>query len=437
MADVGSGYKMAQPRNEPSRNSLNRLTLRFRDPEPETAYQAARLQPDLRYARMAFLMVVLLNAAFAVVEDWLHKSNADLIRLLRLGPVTVVILVLYGLTFMRHLKTRYSALFVFLAIFYSCFYAASFAYAEPTILYIAGFMTVIIGVYVFIPFDFVVTTVTGWTAAVIAIGGAFAAHALTAEQTAIFAMQLFTVNTIGMYALYRINHFRRLDFINLEVISAERSRYQELLVSILPHSIADRLQRGERRIADHFDESTVLFADIAGFTKVSAAHTPDEMVDYLNRIFGQFDTLVEKHEVEKIKTIGDAYMVAGGIPRERPNHTEAIANLALDMIEVAKLTKGPDAKPVQLRVGIHTGPLIAGVIGQSRFLYDLWGDTVNVASRMESLGEAGRIQVTEDVYLRLRGNYDFERRGEIDVKGKGSMATWYLTGRQPAATIAE
>ena len=250
-------------------------------------------------------------------------------------------------------------------------------------------------------------------------------------------MQLFTVNTIGMYALYRINHFRRLEFINLEVISAERSRYQELLVSILPRSIADRLQRGERRIADHFDESTVLFADIAGFTEVSAAHAPDEMVDHLNKIFDQFDTLVEKHEVEKIKTIGDAYMVAGGIPRERPNHTEAIANLALDMIEVAKLTIGPDAKPVQLRVGIHTGPLIAGVIGQSRFLYDLWGDTVNVASRMESLGEAGRIQVTEDVYRRLRGNYDFERRGEIDVKGKGSMATWYLTGRQPAATIAE
>ncbi len=213
------------------------------------------------------------------------------------------------------------------------------------------------------------------------------------------------------------------------LIEEERVKSERLLLNILPMPIADRLKSGERIIADKFESVTVMFADIVGFTNLSARISPEHLVENLSMIFTTFDALAAKYHVEKIKTIGDAYMVVGGLPDPIPNHAEAVALVALEMIEsIADLTSNTD-EPISVRIGMHTGPVVAGVIGIQKFAYDLWGDTVNTASRMESSGEPNKIQCTESTYVLLKDRFEFEERGEITVKGKGTMRTYFLLGK--------
>jgi class 3 adenylate cyclase len=212
-------------------------------------------------------------------------------------------------------------------------------------------------------------------------------------------------------------------------LQLEQERSERLLLNVLPAPIAARLKQGEGVIADAFPDVTVLFADIVDFTRRSQRTSPAQVVATLNELFSAFDRLAQRQGLEKIKTIGDAYMVAGGLPNPRPDHAEAIAEMALSMqTEVARRTD-PSGQPLQVRIGIDTGPVEAGVIGTSKFSYDLWGDTVNTASRMESHGIAGCIQVTERTYQRLRNGYRFQRRGPIPVRGKGELVTYFLVGR--------
>jgi class 3 adenylate cyclase len=211
----------------------------------------------------------------------------------------------------------------------------------------------------------------------------------------------------------------------------EHARSERLLLNVLPEAVALRLKRHEGVIADRFEEATVLFADIA-FTPMSAGLQPEEVVELLNAVFSDCDRLAEERGLEKIKTIGDAYMVAGGIPLPRPDHCQAISEMALAMIAVTS----QQWDGVRLRIGIDTGPVVAGVIGRRKFIYDLWGDTVNTASRMESHGVPGGIQVTERVVAVLNGAYHFEPRGTIEVKGKGPMPTWLLRGRVGARSAS-
>jgi PAS domain S-box-containing protein len=212
----------------------------------------------------------------------------------------------------------------------------------------------------------------------------------------------------------------------------ERERAEELLLNILPKTIAQRLRHGEGLIADHYAEATVLFADIVDFTRLSANITPQAVVSYLNVIFSEFDQLAQSHGLEKIKTIGDAYMVVGGVPTPRQGHSESVVEMALAMLEACKRLSCQSSMPVTMRVGINTGPVVAGVIGIRKFIYDLWGDTVNMASRMESHGVSGEIQVTDTVYQQMREKYVFEPRGKIDIKGRGQQRTYLLKGRRTA-----
>jgi adenylate cyclase len=220
----------------------------------------------------------------------------------------------------------------------------------------------------------------------------------------------------------------------LRQIQIEQEKSERLLLNILPQPIADRLKQGEQTIADSFAEVTVLFADIVSFTELSASLAPAELVELLNQIFSTFDRLVEQHDLEKIKTIGDAYLVVGGLPTPRVDHAEAIADLALDMQQAIAQFTLPVAhtnqeKPLSMRIGINSGAVRAGVIGTTKFTYDLWGDTVNTASRMESQGLPDQIQVTEATYHLLKHKYIFAERGPIDVKGKGEMTTYFLKGK--------
>ncbi|MBD1851257.1 adenylate/guanylate cyclase domain-containing protein [Leptolyngbya sp. ST-U4] len=216
----------------------------------------------------------------------------------------------------------------------------------------------------------------------------------------------------------------------LQRIQDEQEKSERLLLNVLPKPIADRLKQGQHTIADNFSEVTVLFADIVSFTQLSVSLSPTALVELLNQIFSTFDQLVEQHGLEKIKTIGDAYLAVGGLPMPRPDHVQAVADLALAMqAAIAQFTvPTPDGgtRTLMMRIGIHTGAVGAGVIGTTKFSYDLWGDTVNTASRMESQGVPGKIQVTDTTYQLLQQQYDFEERGLVDIKGKGEMRTYFL-----------
>ena len=205
-------------------------------------------------------------------------------------------------------------------------------------------------------------------------------------------------------------------------LEREFDRSEGLLLNLMPTSIASRLKNDPSEIiADHFDEVTILFADIVDFTPRASQSPPRELVRYLNRVFSEFDQLAEKYRLEKIKTIGDAYMVAGGMPDPQVGHAADVANLALEILEVTRKLSAELHEDLAVRVGIHTGPAVAGVIGTRKLFYDVWGDTVNTASRMESHGSAGRIQVTEDTKRALGEAFAFERRGTVEVRGKGEM----------------
>jgi class 3 adenylate cyclase len=221
------------------------------------------------------------------------------------------------------------------------------------------------------------------------------------------------------------------------LLEVERARSERLLDNMLPEPIAERLKQQEGVIADAFGEVTVLFADIVDFTAHAERSPPEATVALLNDLFSRFDALVAARGLEKIKTVGDAYMVAGGLPQPMADHAGAVAELALEMLEVAVHRRFPDGAPVRLRVGIGSGPVVAGVIGRRRFSYDLWGDTVNTASRMETTGVPGCIQVTQRTHDLLGERYRFQERDRIEVKGKGRMTTYLLNGRATSTTTRQ
>jgi class 3 adenylate cyclase len=219
----------------------------------------------------------------------------------------------------------------------------------------------------------------------------------------------------------------------VERIELERQRHETLLRNILPGQIVTRLNNGEVVIADRVEEATILFADLVGFTAVASRVTPAVLVDNLNRIFSAFDDLCRRSGIEKIKTIGDAYMAAAGLPVPRPDHAEVIADFALAMLDTLEAVNTTIDVPFQIRIGIHTGPVVAGVIGSHRFLYDIWGDAVNLASRLESHGLPGRIHVSPQTSRMLEGRFELEPRGLINLRGIGKLRTLFLTGRKTGA----
>ncbi|HIK11250.1 MAG TPA: PAS domain S-box protein [Oscillatoriaceae cyanobacterium M33_DOE_052] len=215
-----------------------------------------------------------------------------------------------------------------------------------------------------------------------------------------------------------------------EALQFQREQTETLLLNILPQPIAQRLKQEESTIADHFEAVSVLFADLVGFTEFSSRKSPQELVQVLNRIFSGFDELAERHGLEKIKTIGDAYMVVGGLPIPRKDHGEAIANMALEMLAEMERINAEIGESLTIRIGINSGPVVAGVIGIKKFIYDLWGDTVNIASRMESTGLPGAIQVTAATKKLLSRKFRFEKRGAIFIKGRGEINAYLLLGRK-------
>ncbi|MDP9250836.1 MAG: adenylate/guanylate cyclase domain-containing protein [Chloroflexota bacterium] len=249
-----------------------------------------------------------------------------------------------------------------------------------------------------------------------------------------FASTMLALNvTVGgaiVFTLLALFAKQRQDA--LAALRGAQEQAENLLLNILPRSIADKLKASPQTIADQFTAASILFADVVDFTPRAEGLPPGEVVGMLDDLFSYFDTLVERYRLEKIKTIGDCYMVAAGVPSPRPDHARALALVAIDMLDAVSSADAVGYLGLELRVGINSGPVVAGVIGRKRFLYDLWGDAVNTASRMESHGTPGRIQITRATYELLKDEFECEPRGTVSIKGKGEMETWYLVGPRPS-----
>lgn len=241
--------------------------------------------------------------------------------------------------------------------------------------------------------------------------------------TIFFVLNIGTVSAIAIFLLaYFVGEKDRL----FSMLRGEQAKSENLLLNILPREIAAILKNESRTIADYYPEASILFADMVGFTPLSSRLAPAEVVELLNEAFSYFDSLLDKYDVEKIRTIGDSYMVASGVPRRRTDHAQALVHMALEMRDFIQTHVFRNGQRVNFRIGISSGPVIGGVIGKRKFVYDVWGDPVNVASRMESQGMGGSIQITRATYELIKDEFVCEPRGALDVKGKGTMEAWLV-----------
>ncbi|MFO0989628.1 MAG: adenylate/guanylate cyclase domain-containing protein [Alphaproteobacteria bacterium] len=280
----------------------------------------------------------------------------------------------------------------------------------------------------------------GLLVSAIAVAMIAALHFVTPANTGLLSAEALRLNfvinaVVTAIVLTAVVYYAVREIARAEA-AAEREfrRSDALLANILPPSVAERLkERPGAEIADRYPDASILFADMAGFTARASDTDPAELLRFLNGVFTRLDALVEGHGLEKIKTTGDAYMVVGGVPLQRPDHAEAMAALALDMRDALTGLVDPKGRAVPVRIGMASGPVVAGVVGTRKFFYDVWGDAVNTAARMEQTGEAGKIQVAPNTRERLEERFVLRERGSIEVRGKGAMRTWFLEARKPAA----
>jgi class 3 adenylate cyclase len=414
---------------------LDYITLRFLDdPAAERAFLDDYYRKSIKQMRVAIVLAIVITAAFGFRDAWITpavKTGLWFVRYAIMCPFFLAVLLFsfspYARRFMQ-IGISLGMLMCGLGVIAMIVIAP----APGNYLYYAGLLMI----PMFPPtirVRFIHSAVVSWT-----LIAAYEIAAIRFTDTSLaFLINnnffLITSTAIGMITNYMLELYARKSFIQQIQLEEERQKAERLLLNILPVSIAERLKRKQETIADGFAEATVLFADIAGFTRLAASRSPREVVGMLNDIFSEFDTLAEKHGVEKIKTIGDAYMAVAGLPVHTPDHAAAIVELALDMQHAVARRAVAGGGPISLRIGINTGPVVAGVIGMKKFIYDVWGDTVNTASRMESHGVEGGIQVTEETYRRLKHAYLLEERGTLKIKGKGEMRTYLLTGRMTPA----
>lgn len=425
------------PQSDDGLPALKRWSLRFLDEDWDDRYRAAIREGNLAALRSAMMIAIALNAVFVPLDLLFYPENSVAIALWRGIGMTLMFVLLLRMSYLGYWRTRWPGLLMFMVIGYTIFQSLANvlgAHKQPVD---PGFMLLIFMIYAMLPFFYIQAVNAALLITAIYLGvtiGLGWPH--TDWQQVIYStMVILAANLVGFVALRRMELLRRRGFASNELVVEERQRVRELLDRILPASVAEKLRGGDSQVVEKLADVTVMFADVEGFTDMAAHCEPEETLDVLSHTFEQFDRLIAKHGVEKIKTIGDAYMVAAGAPLGSTADARQAAALALDMMQAVEGLKRPDGTQLHIRIGMARGPIIAGVVGDSRFLYDLWGDAVNTASRMETTGEADRIQVTADVVTALDGLYDFESRGEVDVKGKGMMPTWWLVGpiQQPIA----
>jgi adenylate cyclase len=410
--------------------AIHGLTLRF-PPDLERQFRIDYFHKSMRQVRIGQLVGAVVFAMFAVIDPWFVPQVVPAVWAMR-SLVVLCFALTFGATFTREfqrwMQPGVTAMVLIAGL--GLVFVLAIGPSPQREVYFGGVMMVVMAGYTYMKLRFLPAVIA---AAVIWIGYDLVDVLVRATPAAILLtnnLYLFGTNIIGMFAGYNMELYTRRDFLQRRRIEDEEAQISRVLLNVLPPSIAERLMHESGSIAERFSAVTILFTDIVHFTELSARVSAEELVALLNEVFSAFDDLVEKHGLEKIKTIGDAYMAVAGVPTLRDDHPDAVADFALDMLEAVKRLNASRAEPIRLRVGMHTGPVVAGVIGTKRFAYDLWGDAVNTASRMESHGLPDTIQVTRATYERLRDRYELRRRGPVEVKGKGEMVTYFLVGRK-------
>ena len=423
--------------NDPAR--MNPFTLHFADAALEQAFREERARKMVWPVRVSVLLVIALVPLVWILLPQIlpvfrnARAQFAVPTFAFLSAMVWIYVRSYLPSFGRRQQFILAMLFVGVSIG-TVGVVSKFPRATIDSLGMSLFLIHTLNGYSIFRFRFPVACFTGWGTAMIYLGYLGYTGALVWPELASHAGGLLLANIFGMIAGYQFDQGVRREFLAMRLLGQERERSERLLLNVLPASIAERLKDSPHSIADHSADVTVLFADIVGFTTLSAKKSPQDLVRLLDLIFSEFDALAEKHGLEKIKTIGDAYMAAAGLPAPRAHHAIAAANMAKDMLTAVARIAAETGEALALRIGLHSGPVVAGVIGRKKFIYDLWGDTVNTASRMESHGIPGEVQVSEATAALLRPSLALTARGMIQVDGKGEMPT-FLLGAQTDRTL--
>ena len=421
-------------RERPTRRSdTRRFRLRFPDSELDREFREQYDTAAVPLAKMAGLVGFVVVASFGMLDALIVDDGLSHVLAIRFGiicPAAVVLIVVLALAGERAWRFVQAAMCSGLAVAALALFAMPLVAEVPDDFSRTGMLLTLMFLCAFAPVRFGWAM---WTTVVIFAGYQASSMAQgTPWDVAVYnSFYIVTFIIVGGFASYTLERLRRREFLRERALEEERARSDALLHNILPEEIAARLRTEPGIIAEGVEDVSVLFADIVGFTPFAETLPPEELVKLLDGLFTVFDDLCGQHGVEKIKTIGDAYMAVAGVPRPDPDHAASIAELALDMQAAAAIFAEHWPGPLALRIGISSGPVVAGVIGHSKFAYDLWGDTVNTASRMESHGAPGRIHVSDTTHALLRDRYTFGEPQVTDVKGKGSVETYLLRGRKP------
>jgi class 3 adenylate cyclase/energy-converting hydrogenase Eha subunit E len=407
---------------------MNRLTLRFADANLEASFAEEQARKSLRPIRIALLFA---GAFFLISSPGLVKLapyvREEVPRMLAVALTTIGIC--YAFTYAQIFLRRHQWMMLALVSVMSVGMIRVTAAYSPQMLAASGFLFMVLhlfSIYGAFRLRFPAAVAGGWIGMGMYLGFLSVAGLLPESALPRHSAVLVVANLLGMLICYQMDLALRRAFLALREVAEERERSERLLLNILPALIAERLKASEDAIAEHSDGVTVLFADIVDFTPLSARKTPQELVELLNRIFSGFDALADAHGLEKIKTIGDAYMAVAGLPKSWPDHAPRAARMALAMLDATARVAAETGEKLALRIGLHSGPVVAGVIGRRKFTYDLWGDTVNTASRMESHGVPGSIHCSEATATLLRGAFQLQARGAMEIKGKGEMRTFLV-----------
>ena len=414
---------------------MNRFTLRFADAEMEAAFADEQARKAVRPARIALVVLGALQLVNYVLTIHVFKSIVVGIGAFNTLLTTIEALLLYAmfyaLTYRPVFLKRQQLIMFLLACLISVGVTRHSALLPLDVLESRGFTIMLVYtffIYSVLRLRFPQAVLAGWLGAAIFVGYLFGLDLIGPTAAGRTVLVLGLANCGGMLICYQMDVSARREFAAMRLLGEERARSERLLLNILPAPIAERLKASEESIAEHSDGVTVLFADIVGFTPLSARKTPRALVELLNRIFSEFDTLADVHGLEKIKTIGDAYMAVAGLPEPWPDHASRAARMALAMHDATARISAETGEELALRIGLHSGPVVAGVIGRRKFAYDMWGDTVNTASRMESHGLPGAIHCTEATAMLLKEAFQLQPRGAMEIKGKGEIHTFLLTG---------
>jgi len=403
-----------------------------------------RLRPNIRYGTERYPEKVARRLRAVNVTAWCAAAIALIFALVRffdptpgrwkIGAINLAASIAYASLPLLHRFGPLAAPLAFIALAYAFVFWVSSVVGTGGGAYLTFLMAAALVIL------FVGTERTLVAAGLTALAATlmFAVHLVVPHSTgfltpdALFYGNFLTNVVVSATILFAVVHYAVRQIARAEEqAEREHARSETLLANILPPRVAARLkERPGSEIADAYPAASILFADMAGFTSRASDTAPDKLVQFLNGVFTKLDGLVENHGLEKIKTTGDAYMVVSGVPEARPDHAEALADLALDMRDALIGLVDPKGRRVPVRFGIASGPVVAGVVGTRKFFYDVWGDAVNTASRMESTGEAGKIQVAPETYELLTNRFDLEERGVIEIRGKGQMRTWFLIGRK-------